>query len=176
MLTHKDVLIIDEAGMVSAKQLARIIELTRQSGAKLVLVGDPAQLQSIEAGAAFRTLLERNHSVQLTEVRRQKTDWQRMATQQLSQGNVAQALQAYDTQDCIQRAKTRSEAKAKLVADVMQAQDNAPKQSRLILAYTRDDVADLNTMIKAEMVKRGKVSATDTEIAVTIKEADSERM
>jgi ATP-dependent exoDNAse (exonuclease V) alpha subunit len=52
MLTSNDVLIVDEAGMVSAKQLANIIELTRQSGAKLVLVGDPAQLQSIEAGAA----------------------------------------------------------------------------------------------------------------------------
>ena len=41
MLTDKDVLIVDEAGMVSAKQLANIIELTKQAGAKLVLVGDP---------------------------------------------------------------------------------------------------------------------------------------
>ncbi len=48
MLTSKDVLVVDEAGMVSAKQLANIIELTKQSGAKLVLVGDPAQLQSAE--------------------------------------------------------------------------------------------------------------------------------
>lgn len=175
MLTHNDVLIVDEAGMVSAKQLARIIELTKQAGAKLVLVGDPAQLQSIEAGAAFRTLLERNHSVQLTEVRRQKTDWQRMATQHLSRGDVAQALQAYDTHGCIQRTKTRSEAKAQLVVDVMQGQDDSPAQSRLVLAYTRDDVADLNSMIKAEMVKCGKVSDKDTEIAVTVKEADSER-
>jgi nucleoside-triphosphatase THEP1 len=80
MLTSKDVLIVDEAGMVSAKQLSRIMELTRQSGAKLVLVGDPAQLQSIEAGAAFRSLLERNPHVRLDEVRRQHTDWQRLAT------------------------------------------------------------------------------------------------
>ncbi len=60
--------------------------------------------------------------------------------------------------------------------------NSAAKNFRILQRYskiqeaTRDDVADLNTMIKAEMVKCGKVSAKDTEIAVTIKESDSERM
>jgi signal recognition particle GTPase len=176
MLTNKDVLIVDEAGMVSAKQLTNVIKLCQQSGAKLVLVGDPAQLQSIEAGAAFRTLIERNPHVRLDEVRRQNTDWQRLATRHLSQGNVEQALHAYDTHGCIQRADNRSEAKVQLVADVMQAQENAPQQTTLVLAYTRADVADLNALIKAEMVKRGHVSTTNTHIAVTVKEAEGEHM
>jgi ATP-dependent exoDNAse (exonuclease V) alpha subunit len=174
MLTNKDVLIVDEAGMVSAKQLSRIMEMTRQSGAKLVLVGDPAQLQSIEAGAAFRSLLERNTHVRLDEVRRQNTDWQRLATRHLSQENVEQALHAYDTHGCIQRADTRNDAKVQLVADVMQARENEPQQTTLVLAYTRADVADLNAMIKAEMVKRGHVSSRNTDIAVTVKDAESE--
>jgi ATP-dependent exoDNAse (exonuclease V) alpha subunit len=176
MLTNKDVLIVDEAGMVSAKQLSRIMELTRQSGAKLVLVGDPAQLQSIEAGAAFRSLLERNPHVRMDEVRRQHTDWQRLATRDLSQGNVEQALHAYDAHGCIQRADNRSEAKAQLVADMMRAQENAPDQTTLVLAYTRADAADLNAMIKAEMVKHGHVSTADTHIAVTVKDNEAEYM
>ncbi|MCH2037266.1 MAG: AAA family ATPase [Rickettsiales bacterium] len=175
MLTSKDVLIVDEAGMVSAKQLANIIELTKQSGAKLVLVGDPAQLQSVEAGAAFRTLLERNDSASLTEVRRQQTGWQRQATIALSKGNVAEALQAYGKHGCIVQAKSRDTAKAKLVADVMGAQKASPDASRLVLAYTRKDVADLNAMIKAEMVKTGKVATENVTVSVTIKEADHER-
>jgi nucleoside-triphosphatase THEP1 len=175
MLTDKDVLIVDEAGMVSAKQLANIIELSRQSGAKLVLVGDHAQLQSVEAGAAFRTLLERNPSVSLSEVRRQQTDWQRAATIQMSKGDVAQALQSYQDHGCITQAKNRNAAKARLVADVMRAQKNAPEQNRLVLAYTRKDVADLNAMIKAEMVKAGKVAADDVTVPVTVKETDHER-
>jgi ATP-dependent exoDNAse (exonuclease V) alpha subunit len=176
MLTNKDVLIVDEAGMVSAKQLSRIMELTRQSGAKLVLVGDPAQLQSIEAGAAFRSLLERNPHARLDEVRRQHSDWQRLATRNLSQGKVAEALQVYDAHGCIQRADNRREAKAQLVTDMMQSQENEPQKTTLVLAYTRADVADLNAMIKAEMVKHGRVSSRNTDIAVTVKDNEAEYM
>jgi Ti-type conjugative transfer relaxase TraA len=172
MLTSNDVLIVDEAGMVSTKQLANIITLTRQSGAKLVLVGDPAQLQSIEAGAAFRTLLERGESASLTEVRRQQANWQREATLNLSEGKIAEALNAYDQRDCIYRSKTRDAAKAELVVDFMVAHEAAPDNSRLVLAYTRKDVADLNAAIKAEMVMCGKVSTEDTQVAITLKDGD----
>ena len=174
-LSSKDVLIVDEAGMVSAKQLANIIELTKQSGAKLVLVGDPAQLQSVEAGAAFRTLLERNDSVSIGEVRRQETAWQRSATVHLSQCNVKKALIAYDKKGFIEQAKTRGEAKTKLVADVMKSQKKSPDVSRLVLAYTRKDVVDLNAMIKVEMVKYGKVAPTDLAVQVTVKDGDIDR-
>ena len=172
MLNEKDVLIVDEAGMVSAKQMANVIELCRQSGAKLVLVGDPAQLQSIEAGAAFRNLLERNDSVSLTEVRRQKTGWQRDATLDLSQGHVAQALKAYDEHDCIGFANSRKEAKANLVADMMASYELEPDKSRLVLAYTRKDVADLNAMIKAEMTEKGMISKESVETLVSVQDED----
>ncbi len=172
MLTDKDVLIVDEAGMVSSKQLANIIELSKQSGAKLILVGDPAQLQSIEAGAAFRTLLKHNNSAALTEVHRQKTDWQRNATMQLSQGNIAEALHAYEQNGCIEFSKNRQAAKTQLVTEMMESYCTTPEQSRLVLAYTRKDVADLNSMIKAEMVKTGKVSAENTEISISVKDGD----
>lgn len=58
-LQKGDVLVIDEAGMVSSRQLATFIEAADRAGAKVVLVGDPEQLQPINAGAAFRALLER---------------------------------------------------------------------------------------------------------------------
>lgn len=173
-LSKNDALIIDEAGMVPARQLAHIIERTKQSGAKLVLVGDPAQLQSIEAGTAFKDILDRNHHVSLTEIRRQKTNWQCEATSHLSKGNVADALQSYDKNKCIIKAKTRRSAKEKLVKDFMKEHKFAPEQNRLVLAYTRKDVAGLNDMIKAEMVKHGHVSENGTETQITVKDGDIE--
>ena len=50
-LAH-DVVIVDETSMVSLSLMARLIEALR-SGARLILVGDPGQLASIEAGAVL---------------------------------------------------------------------------------------------------------------------------
>ena len=47
-----DVVIVDETSMVSLSLMARLIEALR-SDARLVLVGDPGQLASIEAGAVL---------------------------------------------------------------------------------------------------------------------------
>lgn len=80
LLTSRDVLVIDESGMVGTRQLERVLSHAAEAGAKVVLVGDPQQLQSIEAGAAFRSLVERHGGAEISEVRRQRDDWQRDAT------------------------------------------------------------------------------------------------
>jgi ATP-dependent exoDNAse (exonuclease V) alpha subunit len=71
MLTSRDVLVIDEAGMVGTRQMERVLSHAADAGAKVVLVGDPQQLQAIEAGAAFRAIHERHGGVEISEVRRQ---------------------------------------------------------------------------------------------------------
>jgi ATP-dependent exoDNAse (exonuclease V) alpha subunit len=74
------VLVLDEAGMIGTRQMERVLSHARDAGAKVVLVGDPEQLQAIEAGAAFRSIAERHGAAEITEVRRQREDWQKDAT------------------------------------------------------------------------------------------------
>ena len=50
-LRPRDILVVDEAGMVGTRTLGRLINETAASGAKLILVGDPRQLAEIDAGA-----------------------------------------------------------------------------------------------------------------------------
>src|SRR6185437_8437733 len=76
LLRSHDVLVIDEAGMIGTRQLERVLSHAAHAGAKVVLVGDPQQLQSIEAGAAFRSIHERHGGAEIDEVRRQSEDWQ----------------------------------------------------------------------------------------------------
>ncbi|MBR7551402.1 AAA family ATPase, partial [Mycobacterium tuberculosis] len=52
-LGPRDVLVIDEAGMIGTRQMERVLAHAEQAGAKVVMVGDPEQLQAIEAGASF---------------------------------------------------------------------------------------------------------------------------
>ena len=85
-LTSKDVLVIDEAGMIGSWQMERVLFAAQTAGAKVVLIGDPEQLQAIEAGAAFRALAERHGAAEITTVRRQHEPWQRDATRELARG------------------------------------------------------------------------------------------
>lgn len=87
-LTANDVLVIDEAGMIGTRQLDRFLAAADKAGAKVVLVGDPEQLQAIEAGAAFRGVVGEVGMSEITQVRRQRTDWARRATEDLAHGRT----------------------------------------------------------------------------------------
>ena len=92
-LDDKTVFVLDEAGMVSSRQLALFVESVTKAGAKLVLVGDPDQLQPIEAGAAFRAIADRIGYAELETIYRQREQWMRNASLDLARGNVRAAVQ-----------------------------------------------------------------------------------
>ena len=101
-LTARDVLVVDEAGMIGSRQMERLLSQARAAGAKVVLVGDPEQLQAIEAGAAFRAIAERVGAVEITEVRRQREAWQQDATRELATGRTGAALARYEAAGMVQ--------------------------------------------------------------------------
>jgi Ti-type conjugative transfer relaxase TraA len=143
-LTRNDVLVIDEAGMIGTKQLERILAHADKARAKVVLVGDPEQLQAVEAGAPFRGIVAEVGMSELTQVRRQTHAWARDATQALASGETLTALAVYERQGAVTQTVTNAEARQRLL-DMWSADTaRAPTESRLILAYTREDVRDLN--------------------------------
>ena len=157
-LTTGDVLVLDEAGMVSSKQMAALVSAVEAAGAKLVLVGDAAQLQPIEAGAAFRAIVQRIGAAELTAVRRQRTGWQQQATQDLSQGNVRRALAAYDAAGFIHQPATRAEAIAEITRNYLTACTTRPVSETLILAHSNADVLALNAAVRTALKDRGDLA------------------
>ncbi|MGI4806832.1 MAG: Ti-type conjugative transfer relaxase TraA, partial [Janthinobacterium lividum] len=144
LLTSGDVLVIDEAGMIGTRQMERVLSAASDAGAKVVLVGDPEQLQAIEAGAAFRSLAEQHGVVEITEIRRQREAWQQDATKALATGRTDEAVQAYARSDMVHVDETREAARAGLV-DRWDAQRLAePTKSRIILTHTNAEVRALN--------------------------------
>jgi Ti-type conjugative transfer relaxase TraA len=161
-LGPRDVLVIDEAGLVGSRQLARVMGQARAAGAKVVLVGDAEQLQAIEAGAAFRALAERHGAYELTEVRRQVVDWQREATRQLATGRTVQALGSYAEAGAVRAHETPEDARAAVVAGWWQGRAATPQASQVMLAYMRDDVAALNTLARERMQAAGALRPDHT--------------
>lgn len=74
-LGPKDVMVIDEAGMVGSLKLARFVAEAERTGAKPVMVGYQSQLHAIGAGAPFPAMAERVGFSRLQEIRRQREDW-----------------------------------------------------------------------------------------------------
>lgn len=95
LIGRGDVFVIDEAAMIGSRQMNRFIKEVEARGAKIVLVGDHEQLQSIGAGAAFRAIGARIGFAVLQGVRRQREVWQAKATLAFAEKFTADALQAY---------------------------------------------------------------------------------
>jgi len=155
VLSKRDVLVIDEAGMIGSRQLADVLEKAERAGAKVILVGDPEQLQAIEAGAAFRAIAERTGAAELTEIRRQTVDWQRKATKELATGQTAKGLERYQAAGAIACLKDDEAARAAMIEQWLAAREKAPEKSRIMLAHTRADVHELNITARAALRDAG---------------------
>ncbi|MCW3848845.1 Ti-type conjugative transfer relaxase TraA [Sphingomonas sp. LB-2] len=166
LLTSSQVLVIDEAGMIGSRQMERVIAEAEKRGAKVVLVGDPEQLQAIEAGAAFRSIAERHGSIEITEVRRQREDWQRDATRQLATGRTAEALHAYRKAGMVVESETRAAAREALIERWDRDRIDDPARSRIILTHTNEECDELNGLARDRMKQHGTL-VTDIAVKTT---------
>src|SRR5262249_29302662 len=86
-LRRGDVIMVDEAGMVTTADLSRLAGLATDTNAKLALVGDDHQLAPVGAGGLFRLLVDETGAAALSEVRRFTKPWEREASLRLRAGD-----------------------------------------------------------------------------------------
>jgi len=156
-LTSHDVLVIDEAGMVGTRQMERVLSHAADAGTKVVLVGDPQQLQAIEAGAAFRAIHERHGGVEISEVRRQHEGWQQDATRHLATRRTGLAIQVYGERGMVHSADTREAARGELIERWDRDRKASPGDTRIILTHTNDEVRELNAAARERLRASGEL-------------------
>ncbi len=156
-LSAKDVLIVDEAGMVDSRVMGALLQHAEKAQARLVLIGDPAQLQAVGPGGVYRHLVaqaqQRGRAAELSEVRRQRESWQREAAEQIRQGEVGAALRAYLDRKRLHIAKSRDAAYQRTVDSWWSKYHPAKPGESLMLAGTRADVARLNHLARQKLHK-----------------------
>jgi len=173
LIGSSDVFVIDEAGMVGSRQLARFIGEAEERGAKIVLVGDHEQLQAIGAGAPFRAIAEQIGHVELSGIRRQRHDWQREASVAFATHKTADGLAAYRDHGDIHFAESRDKAMAQIVRDYVADSERRAYGSRVAMAHRRADVRALNAAIRSELQNRQRLGSRD-ELSVGAEQADGE--
>jgi ATP-dependent exoDNAse (exonuclease V) alpha subunit len=137
--------------MVGTRQLEHVLAHAAEAGAKVVPLGDPRQLQAIEAGPAFRSIHERHGGAEIGEVRRQRQDWQREATRDLAMGKTGHALGAYRAHGMVYKARTREQARGDLIERWDRDRQASPDRTRIILTHTNDEVRALNEAARGRM-------------------------
>ncbi|MEJ5256329.1 MAG: AAA family ATPase, partial [Acidimicrobiales bacterium] len=152
-LDDRSIVVIDESGMVGTRTLDALSRHTAAAGAKLVLVGDVAQLPEIDAGGSFRALTEQLPTAVLVENRRQIHDWERYALDDLRNGNITEAVAAYDQRDRIFFADNADALRQRLVDDWATAHLNG--DDAVMIASHRADVRGLNDRARAFMDAAG---------------------
>lgn len=174
-LNRGDVFVIDEAGMVGSRQLARFVGEAEARGAKIVLVGDHEQLQAIGAGAPFRAITEEIGHAELSEIRRQRVDWQREASVDFATHRTAEGLAAYRDRGNISFAETGEDVRGQIVRDYLADRDERPDGTRVAMAHRRADVRAINDAIRTELQDRGELAQGEDAGALTFQTNDGQR-
>ncbi len=156
-LDRRSVIVMDEAGMTDSPSMLALLEAIDRAQAKLVLVGDPDQLQPVGPGATFRAVLERVGFAELQTIYRQQVDWQRTASGDFAAGRTAEGLNAYEEKGRLHWAPTPDESLQNLVHDWSKI--TGELADRLVITHRNVDVHTLNTALRQVRIDRGDITA-----------------
>jgi conjugative relaxase-like TrwC/TraI family protein len=162
-INRKTIVVVDEAGMVGTRQMAKLIKQVRKAGAKLVLIGDRRQLQPIEAGAPFPIIADKTERAELQHVVRQKLEpddpnpaWHREAGKLIAAGQVAQAINLFKERGRLTVQSDREQAMLSLVRD-WSVKGMSNPDDHVILAGTRAEVAEINAACQSARLSAGAI-------------------
>ncbi len=148
--------LVDESSLAGTLALDRITAHAAEAGAKVVLIGDWAQLSAVETGGAFGMLVRHRDQVpELTDVRRFANEWEKTASLGLRHGR-SDALDAYDEQGRL------VEGDAETMLDTIYEAWRADRDEglrTLMIAGTGEMVAHLNERARADLIEAGHVEA-----------------
>jgi conjugative relaxase-like TrwC/TraI family protein len=155
-ITNRTVMVVDEASMLGTRDAMKVLKRAIVAGAKLVLVGDYDQMQSVERGGAFYALWKRYSGVTLSEVHRQKEGWFRDVITNIIDDRMEVALRQLKQRGRVIEVADSQEGVAAVAATWMRERTQVLADS-LVVASTRADVDDLNRAIWEARVKAGEI-------------------
>jgi hypothetical protein len=151
-----DLLVVDEASMVSTRDLAAVEAIATRHGAKILLTGDTEQLSAPQAGGVMRLLADEHGYYQLSTVQRFEQEWEREASLRLRAGD-ADVLAEYD-----QRGRILDGTREQMSETAYQRwlADHLSGKASVLLVTTNAQAAELSRRARDELAALGLV-ATD---------------
>lgn len=144
--------IVDEATLASTQTLDRLTAIAAEAGAKVLLVGDWAQLQSVDAGGGFALLADsRDDTPELSDIHRFVHKWEKTASLELRDGRP-EAIGAYATHQRLREGTTDEMIDAAYLA---WRSDIRTGLASLLVTDAAQSVDALNARARAERLLDG---------------------
>jgi conjugative relaxase-like TrwC/TraI family protein len=155
------VLIVDEAGMISSRHMAEVLQLAERQSARIIFSGDTRQIQSVEAGDALRILEKESHlkSTSLTQVLRQTAQEYREAIQELRR-NPHLGFEKLDQIGAVREVAWQE--RARTVAEAWREagsgwNSKGERPNVLVVCATHEEIASVTEAIRAERLQAGEL-------------------
>jgi hypothetical protein len=155
-------LMVDEAGTLGSAQARELFERARGAGARVMLLGDTSQHESVGRGSVLRGLVEQHGALDLGKTRRASQEWMRDVATDLRAGVVSRALDVLREKGAVREHRTHDEARVALVRSWAEA--TRAGKSALLVASRNDDVRAMNELAREavrERIGEERVYATD---------------
>ena len=164
VLGRNSVVVVDEVGLIGTRQMLDLLRLQQKTGMQIVMVGDPKQCQSIEAGPVIELLRRAIGDEAIPQILtsiRQKTEREREITSLFRAGRAAEALEMKQQDGTAELVAGGRHATVQRVASLwherLEANRDDPEFKLTVSAPTNADAREIGTAIRAERRRAGRL-------------------
>ncbi len=159
--TGPAVLILDEAGMASTRETARVLQRAHAAGVKVIAIGDSGQLSSVQAGGWLGSLTRRLGSYELREVMRQRDPRERQLLAHVRRGDPSEYITDKTSRGQLHiytgDTETAGTGERAAVAAWRERQAECGWGQAVLIARDNARRARLNTLARAELRHEGQL-------------------
>ncbi|MGC2524594.1 MAG: MobF family relaxase [Stellaceae bacterium] len=183
VLDRNSVVVVDEVGLIGTRQMLDLLRLQEKTGMQIVMVGDPKQCQSIEAGPVIdllrRAVGEEAIPQILTSIR-QKTEREREITSLFRAGRAAEALEMKQQDGTAELVTGGRQATvhrvARLWRERLEANRADPAFKLTVSAPTNVDAREIGAAIRAERRRAGEIGDDAKVVDATDRNGDTYKL
>lgn len=164
-LDANTVLVVDEAGLLSSRQMLAITKRAAEANAKIIAVGDREQIQALGAGPGLSILASVTGTTRVDTIVRQREAWMRAAVTDFAKGRAERGLQAFNERGLLTFATGEKATVTCLVDAWEHTQRVVTNPSVLLIAKTNAQVRALNDEVRVRLRRDGRIVGEDIEVA-----------
>ena len=159
--SRRAVLILDEAGMASTRETARVMAHAHTARVKVIAIGDSGQLSSVQAGGWLGSLTDRLGSHELREVMRQRDPRERQLLSQVHHGDPTNYLTEKSARRHVhiyaRDAQGHGGGEHAAIAAWREHQATCPWGQAVLIVRDNQRRERLNDLIRSELKRDGRL-------------------